>query len=366
MSTITADRQTVVTDSDRLIERIVKVKESARDFVADSNNGSVAFRTRVDPTPVLRLGEDYYPLTGFAHRQLATKLGIPWQYYERMLKDHPDLLVHNVQTWFYEEPKKMLFRTAEDHVRAVLSDKYHTLDNYDLIQAIAPVLQNMEVKEAAFTDRRLYIKAVFPGIQGEMVPGQVVNAGIIWSNSEVGAGSLSIERMVWECRCANGWIAGRSLRKYHVGRSSGNGNGDITELLSDDTKQLGDAAFWAEVSDVSKSVTSRTFFDQDLDTMRQANDCEIGARDLSKFIEVTGRKLDLSEQEQTDTLKALLKGATEQGNRLSKLGLGQALTNAAQHRPYDRRVELERSGFQLLKMASHDWINLNNEANSEN
>lgn len=43
-----------------------------------------------------------------AHRQIGTRLGIPAKYYGKMLTEHPDLLVTNVNAWFEREPTERM------------------------------------------------------------------------------------------------------------------------------------------------------------------------------------------------------------------------------------------------------------------
>lgn len=45
-----------------------------------------------------------------AHRQIGTRLGIPAKYYGKMLTEHPDLLVTNVNAWFEREPTERMLR----------------------------------------------------------------------------------------------------------------------------------------------------------------------------------------------------------------------------------------------------------------
>src|SRR5450631_1830960 len=103
----------------------------------------------------------------------------------------------------------------------------------------------MSIKSAALTDTRLYIQAVDMSLMAHIQPGlhqretkdDMLYAGVVISNSEIGAGSLSIESMVWRLICTNGLIAGTGLRRAHLGRALSSGNdGDPFELFKDETK----------------------------------------------------------------------------------------------------------------------------------
>lgn len=43
-------------------------------------------------------------ISSIAHRQIGTHLKVPAAYYDRMLKDAPELLAQNLNCWFTKEP----------------------------------------------------------------------------------------------------------------------------------------------------------------------------------------------------------------------------------------------------------------------
>jgi hypothetical protein len=70
------------------------------------------------------------------------------------------------------------------------------------------------------TETRMYLKCITSRLTYEMAPGDVVQAGVVISNSEVGQGTLSVQPLLYRLVCRNGLIAAdRSLRKTHVGRA---------------------------------------------------------------------------------------------------------------------------------------------------
>ena len=75
---------------------------------------------------------------------------------------------------------------THDEVRAVLSERYRRLDNFDLAESVLPVLQQLpEVRfeSVELTETRMYLKCVTPRLEYEMAPGDVVQAGVVISNS---------------------------------------------------------------------------------------------------------------------------------------------------------------------------------------
>ena len=67
-----------------------------------------------------------------AHRQIAGRLQIPWKFYYRMLEDHTDIVIDNVNKLFEREPGTRLLRTMDGKLRAFLSNRYKRIDN-DLV-----------------------------------------------------------------------------------------------------------------------------------------------------------------------------------------------------------------------------------------
>lgn len=56
------------------------------------------------------------------------------------------------------------------------------------------------------TEGNLYLKVINKAIRAEVKPGDVVQAGFVVSNSEVGLGSLRVEPLVYRLVCSNGLI----------------------------------------------------------------------------------------------------------------------------------------------------------------
>ena len=106
-------------------------------------------------------GVERYGITNLARRQLAEKLKIPFAYFERMRAEQPALLDRNVNTWLQSDGERRLVRTLDGNVRAVLSDRYRRLDNYDLAENVLPILQRLpeaRFESVELTETKMYIK----------------------------------------------------------------------------------------------------------------------------------------------------------------------------------------------------------------
>jgi len=328
--------------------------DTRKDFLAPTNLISMSVE---DEKPVINgLNGAGRGITEHAHGQFSDFTGIPRKYYDRVRASDPNLLATNVNHWLSQDSKKRMIRTLDGNVRAFLSDRYRPLDNYDLAETALPILQEKgcKVESAALTDTRLYIKATLQSLQVEVanspLQGDVVQAGIVISNSEVGAGSVRIEPMIYRLVCQNGMIAAdSSIRKYHVGR--GHDVDDIRELLTSEARMADDKAFWLKVRDLIRAAFDRELFCTIIRRMEDAAARRIVTDNLTKVVEIASEKLRLSEGNKQSVLRHLVEGGD-----LSQYGMVNAITRTSQDvDDYDEATELERAGGKLLELDFVDW-----------
>lgn len=194
-----------------------------------------------------------YRVGDIAHQQLATRLGIPFRYYLKMQKDYPALLDENVNGWLHKEPERRMLRTLDGRMRAFLSARYRRLDNLELCAAVLPIIHEMkgaDIESCEVTESHMYIKVVNKKLKAEVAVGDVVQAGFVVSNSEVGLGSLKVEPLIFRLVCKNGLICkDYSQKKYHVGKQVDMDADEAYELYSDETLRADDKAFFMKVQD---------------------------------------------------------------------------------------------------------------------
>lgn len=337
------------------LERQQKAK---RDFVAPTSQ--LEIKVENDKTEIgggadykLRVnGQGLFDVANLGHEQIAGRVGIPQKYYDRMRVELPHLLARNVNTWFVHQPEKRMVRTLDGNVRAFLSDRYRPLDNFDLADVAFSTLidKGVKVESTELTERRLYIKAVTPKLEMEVKKGDVVQAGIVISNSEVGCGSVKVEPMVFRLVCSNGLISNdHAMRKYHVGRSGSEGD-MAAEFFRSETRLADDKAFWMKVRDVIEGSFKQDVFERIVNSMKLAAAKNITG-DIEKAVEITQEKFGLSDNERSGVLRHLI-----QGGDISQWGLVNAITRTAQDAPeYDRSTDLERLGGTVLELPQRDW-----------
>lgn len=287
------------------------------------------------------------------HRQIGDRVGIPAKYYDKMRWEAPELLQDNVNHWLRNRPEDRMIRTLDGNARAFLSNRYRRLDNYDLMEAIMPTLAEipqLKLESCDITESRLYIKAVTPRTEGEISPGDVVNAGIVITNSEVGHGAFKVEPMIYRLVCKNGMIAADySMQKYHVGKTV-SAEDEVMELYSDETLTADDRAFWLKARDIVKGSLSDTIFKTIVSDMREAKEQKIQGNPQKATQELSNR-FSLTQCETSGIMRYLIEGGD-----LSKLGMANAITRHSQDvDDYDRATDLERVGGKVIALNSKEW-----------
>lgn len=295
-----------------------------------------------------------FPVNSVAHRQIAQHLGIPYKYYKRMLEEDKELLLTNVNTWLSKEPgDKRLIRTLDGNMRAFLSTRYRRIDNWQIVAAVveAAIRQcNCVVKSADLSDEYMWLKLYSDKLNEEVKPGDVVHAGLVVRNSEVGVGSVQVEPMIVRLVCWNGAVMYNTIRKRHVGGTGYLGDSDVEELLTDETKRQEDAAFMSKVKDVIKGSLEHDVFNMNVDKLKKATERSIDSP-VQQVVEEVAQRYTLTEEETKMTLDALSRAGD-----MTQYGLGNAVTFMSQKaNSYGRATELERVGGEIFELADNDW-----------
>ena len=302
--------------------------------------------------------DDLLNINNVAHRQIGTQLGIPAKYYDKMRTEYPQLLVENVNGWWLQkEPERRMIRTLDGTARAYLSDKYRRIDNLEVAETVLPIIGNMDgatIESCELTDYRMYIKVVNQRITAEVKKGDIVQAGIMITNSETGQGSVSVSPLIYRLVCSNGMIAtDNSLRKYHVGRV--NAADDNFGIYRDETIEADDRAFLMKIEDTVRAAVDQAQFEQIVRRMRDATEAKMETSTVPKVIKLISKEYSISQEEGNGILGHLI-----QGGDLSLYGLANAVTRFSQDiKDYDRATELEATGWKVLTMAPSTWKQVN-------
>jgi len=238
-------------------------------------------------------------------------------------------------------------------MRAFLSDRYRRLDNFDLAEAVLPILVEMgegiRIVSTELTESRMYIKVINERLELEVKKNDVVQAGIVISNSEVGLGALKVEPLIYRLVCLNGLIAqDYATKKYHVGRVAD--EGEAYELYSDETLKADDKAFYLKVQDTVRAAVDVAKFGQIVNRMQAATEQKIEENPVAA-VSVLSEKFGYDNEEKSGILTHLI-----QGGDLTAYGLLNAITRTSQDlTDYDRATELERDGSKVLSLPVATW-----------
>ncbi len=340
-----------------LAQELTRQHHQKRDFVASTQAMKVDFTAGDSKCLNIDGGvEESFELTEHAHRQLGARLKIPWRFYERMLEDHPDILERDLNALMHREPEERMVRTLDGKARAIVSNRYRRLDNYPLVENVLPVLmeQELDLEQSSFavTDSRLFMKLVFPRVQSEVKVDDIVQSGLIISNSEVGAGVLRITPLVFRLVCLNGMVAPKSVdhfQRTHLGKEL-SVDGLAGQLYRRETLETADRALWMEVQDLTRATVDPANFGTLVDRMRATTERRIEGNPI-KAVEVLAKQHTLTEEERGGILSHLI-----QGGDLSQYGLLNAVTRFAQDvSSYERSTELEELGGQILDLHPSQW-----------
>lgn len=345
-----------------LAAEITRQQETKADYLADTgamrmveSDNELSFE--------LEGKDDGFKINDNAHSQIGQYLGIPAKYYTKMQEESPHLLTQNVNHWLHTQTENRMLRTLDGNLRAFLSDRYRRIDNGEIAETVLPIIADMktaQVMSCQITETRMYIKVVNPRIQSEVKVGDVVQSGVIISNSEVGCGSVSISPLIYRLACTNGMVAqDGGVRKYHIGRSN---DADLDMgIFKDETIEADDRAFLLKVRDAVTAAADQTAFNRIVQQMRDAAEAKIEPIAVPKVVEITSKQFGVTISEGEGILGHLIAGGD-----LSLYGMANAITRYAQDvNSYDRSTELEATGYKVLTMAPWTWKDIQKRAGKE-
>jgi len=313
------------------------------------------------PTQVLRANP-------VAFDQLATKAGIDVRTARRLQSDYPDVLDHALNRIHGQEPRNAMLRTFDNgdnrgELRAVVSDKFKTFDNPDLLESVLPVLiesdADWQIVNAQITDKRLYARFKSLAITGEgSAVGDLMAQGVVVGNSETGHGSVSVAQLVWTLACLNGMQTANKNRTAHL--TSSRSDGDTWAMLTDESKRLDNAALSSKLRDITAAYASREMFEAVLEQFRNAAADVVvnGMAAAQPAVEALGAVLRLSKVETSSVLDGLMRTIQQPGyvgEPLSRATMVNAVTAAAHGADADSVSDWQVLGGKVLDLPANQW-----------
>lgn len=304
--------------------------------------------------------------TDRCERLVSAKLGIPSAYVDKLRAfanaedgDHGALLDHNMNTWLHQDPDKRWllrgFRTDDPGevgvARALLSDSYKMIDNYDVLFAALDAIHQagvaVEVTECNLSETKMRVRVEAPQItaiastwlgnyrspwgqvsrrgdgtveQGEV--GSIVRAGIIFENSETGGSAFKMSPQVVVLACKNGMtVSNDVLRRVHLGADMSDG----VVRYSDETMQRNIDLVASQTKDAVTTFLDRDYIEAKVAEIEGVSGKPVKASDAPKVIERVTKPHRISEEQQKSILDCFMASGD-----MTAGGICNAVTAAAQ------------------------------------
>jgi hypothetical protein len=213
--------------------------------------------------------------------------------------------------------------------------------------------KDFTVSSCELTPFNMFLKVNFPFAQAEVAKGDVVEAGVMIRNSEVGWGSCSVVLFVQRLVCTNGMVIPENIyqaRKYHSGPRL-IVDDESRQIVSDRTRMIEDQAFLSSLHDVIDTARNETTIKNIAGRFREASE-DIIEGEVTETVERLSKRLLITQEEQSNVLEHLIRDGD-----FSRWGFANAVTRTAQDSgSYDRATELEKLGGQVIAMPSKEFM----------
>jgi hypothetical protein len=337
----------------RFINEVQRLEEAKQDFVVDTRSLTL--------TPTEDEHEDHLyaerigtlPVRPYAWGQIADRLQIPRKFFSRLGSEYRDLRRNLVNGMWEQKPERRLLRTLDGSARAYLSDRYRTIDHAFVLGAAVPELPpNVSIESQSLTDERMYVQITWPGLEGEVVPGDVVRAGITLTNSEVGAGTMAVRSMIWRLVCRNGMVGGMELSKRHTGARIDLESEQSYDIFQDDTIKAEMESLRLRMRDIVAAALTEAVFRDQLDHLRELAGQKV-ERPVATVENVT-KRFQIPEAANEKLLTFMSEDAG-----FNRWGLVNAVTSYAQEiEDRNEQFRLETVGGEIAGMSAAQWRDL--------
>ena len=302
------------------------------------------------------------------HQNLSDKLEIPKKYYNKIQgTNDTELIDHNVSYWLKKMKGNIFLRTFinreenEGYARAMLSDRYNVIDNFDVLFATLEAVQksglNLKIEDNGcdLTESKMYVRFIAPDVEinapsllknykspkgGGSAVGDGVITGFVITNSELGQGSFSISPRAVVLKCQNGMVfKNDAFGKVHLGTKME----QYSQIdWSEDTKRKNYELIQAQVKDAVRVFTSEDYLAKKISELNGYAEQELThpvecIRNVSKHLAIT-------EEKEKSILDFFMRGGD-----FSPMGVSQALTfYAHETNDADEAHEMEMVAVDIL------------------
>ena len=282
----------------------------------------------------------------------------------------PTLYDENVNYWLAASNKRHLVRgfltsDADEPgiARALLSDRYRTIDNYDVLMATLTGVRaagvEVNIDGGDLSDRRMSLRLTCPEVTAyadEILGGYrspftgetgsdnpTVFAGLVVKNSETGGGAFTIVPRIVVQVCNNGLqLTKDAMRAVHLGGKLDDG----VVRWSDDTQQHELSLITSKARDAVATFLDVDYMRTKIEELQELAGVEVTRP--ADTIQRVSKKAGWSETEQDEILSHFIRGG-----QTTALGVAQAVTAYAQTvQSIDRQDELETTAILAAELAA--------------
>lgn len=314
----------------------------------------------------IRVGNDLdIPFNAHFQSQASASLAKGLDTFTRdcLANNRPDLIVDVHNRLFRDQPRdrKAMVRTISNgmpkHGRAFLSDSFRRIDDDVVFGAMLPVIAEHKEKFEAIggkrTDYKTFLKVVSREPVFQIQSGgrtRRFHVGFAASNSEVGQGYTAAHAFFTDAFCKNGCIwSQKSIVDMKMAHRGSKIRSDFEGLIGDAINRAKAEEAVHLIEEATKAACSFDDYGPFIDMIESAARDEIAGEPV-KVLEAVAERVKLTKPE-VEKLP-LYYNADEP----TRLGVNSAITALAQKASsYDRRVELERAGGEVLAMPKRTW-----------
>lgn len=361
-----------------LIRKVQDQANRANDYLAPTHDLQKATTDDGLPYVVMEASggvpTQLFDINEVAFGQISANAGIDVRTARRLQDDVPSEFDAVINALWRKNPNTRMLRThaytdidpdrkvvgSNGKLRAFVSDKFKTFDNAHLLNATIPQLMESDaqwqVVSGDVTERSMYIrlKSAIQTGEGANLRDVMAN-GIGLKNSETGHGSIAVFQMFWTLACLNGMQTANISRSSHITSAR-----DSAEwgLLTTEAKDADNKALELKVRDLVASYSSRSSFDEVLESMRRAN-ADVIQGETTEAVQNLGKVLQLTKKETANVLDGLLntigQAGYESGSPVTRATLINAVTNVANSAHADDVDMWQARGGQVLNLSRGDW-----------
>ena len=207
------------------------------------------------------------------------------------------------------------------------------------------------------TESRMYIKLAHPGLQQSVGPDLTIQSALLISNSEIGAGSVNIQPMIYCPEKDLGMIVQTATaRRNHSGPVY---SADTMFQIRPEQYTLTEGSpFLMKIRQTIYEAFDENRFLQLMEQIRSARAAPMNADDIPGVVRAVCGEFHVTETEQDGVLLSLT-----QSGEMNRYGLANAVSQYGQQvESYDRATELEGIGFGILSISDSHWNHLNSAA----